>query len=158
MDASLQPLEAGGLALLVERDDFAVEDEPLPAPARPARERRRDFLKLPRLLVAEARPETDLAASRRYLRDGADAVVLRLRGEVRVVERRVGQRREQRLQGVIHAGWALGTGSWRYPDRRAHMPGVRPPAPGPTSRHYYAAGFAIAAGFAMLRASRASCA
>ncbi len=59
MDPSLQLLKAGRLALRVERDDLAVQDERLLAPRRPFLERRSDLRKLVGLLVAEPRPQAD---------------------------------------------------------------------------------------------------
>src|SRR5262249_51796600 len=97
VDPALQILEPGRLAVVVERDDLAVEDQRLLAPARPVLQRRRDLGKLTRLLVAEARPQADVIAFRRNFDDRADAVVLRLVDEVGIVERRVDERREHRL-------------------------------------------------------------
>src|SRR2546430_2139604 len=114
MYASLQLLESCGLAFGVERDDLAVEDERRRPRARPFRERRRNLRKLIRLLVAEPRPETRDRGGRAdrgagllilvvrgvpspYLDDRADAVVFRFVDQMRVVERRVGERREHRL-------------------------------------------------------------
>ena len=91
MDSSLQLLKAGRLSLGVERDDLAVEDERRSQRPPPLFQRRDDLRKLLRLLVAEPRPQTHRAAN---LRDRANAVVLGFVDELRIVERRVGERRE----------------------------------------------------------------
>ena len=106
VDATLQLLKSGRLALRVEGDDLAVEHERFRALARPLSERGGDLGKLARLLVAEPRPQPDDAAWL-DLRDRADAVVFRFVDEVRVVERRVGERRQHRLQHGIHVGYEL---------------------------------------------------
>ena len=59
MDASLQPLEAGRTALLVERDDLAVEDSGARSVRRRLLERADERRELRRLLVAEAGPDAD---------------------------------------------------------------------------------------------------
>src|SRR5262249_45188768 len=138
----LKILKAARLALVVERDDLPVEDERLLARARPFLQRLGDLGKLPRLLVAEPRPQAH-AAPRRDLGDRTDTVVLGLVDEVRVVERRVvARRREHRLEDVEHRGWgwALGARRWlhsRYLFASAPIvasPRSRAPPPG-TKRH-----------------------
>src|SRR5262249_42260922 len=62
VDAPLKILETGRLTLLVERHDFAVENDRLLARARPRGERAGDFGKLVRFLVPQARPQTDNSA------------------------------------------------------------------------------------------------
>ena len=63
VDASLQPLEAGRPALVVERDDLAVDEQRRPQRARQRLERPDDGGELRGLLVAEARPEADRRAA-----------------------------------------------------------------------------------------------
>src|SRR5204863_2906628 len=88
MNAALEILETCGLPFGVERDDFAVEDDRLLQPLRPDAKRVRDFWKLIGLLVAQARPQMDAAASGRDFSDRANPVVFRLIDEVRIVQRR----------------------------------------------------------------------
>jgi hypothetical protein len=92
------------IALRIERDDLAVEDERLLPFRGPLRQGGGNFRELLRLLVAEPRPESDGAAPGRDLGDRADAVVLGFVNELGIDKRRVGQRREHRLQEVVHAG------------------------------------------------------
>ena len=98
VNAALQLLESGGFSGRVERDDLAVEDQrQVGAPLRPRLQRPHDLRKLPGLLVAETRPQTDHARSL-DLDDRSDAVVLRLVNQLRIDERYVGQRRQHGLQ------------------------------------------------------------
>ena len=92
MDAALELLKSGRPAVRVERDDLSVEHDRLFLPAPPLGERARNFRKLVRFLVAQARPQADGAAGRDF-GDRADAVVFRLVDEPRVLERRVLERR-----------------------------------------------------------------
>src|SRR6185295_10282851 len=136
VDAALQVLEAGRVAVGVERDDLAVEDERLRAPARPRPQRRGNFGKLARLLVAEPRPQADVAF-RSDLDDRADAVVLRFVDETGTVERRVDERREHRLQDVVHerglGAWGSGLAALRVCSRS-----LLAPSPSPQPLHYAA--------------------
>ena len=115
VNPALEILKAGRLAFRVERDDLAVEDERLLPVPRPLRERGGDFRKLVRLLVAEPRPQAHASLDSRTLPrfardrsrwldldDRANAVVFRLVDEVRIGERRIGQRRQHRLQKIVH--------------------------------------------------------
>jgi len=105
MNAALQVLKAGGLALGVERHDLAVEDDRLFQTLRPRPKRLGDFWELAGFVVAEPRPQADAAAARRDLSDGPDAVVLRFVNQVPVHQRRVGKRREHGVgnRGRCHA-------------------------------------------------------
>src|SRR5687767_3660949 len=58
VNAALELLKAGRLALVIERDDLPVEHQGLGALPGPLRERRRDLRELIRLFVAEPRPES----------------------------------------------------------------------------------------------------
>src|SRR6266849_7851486 len=82
MNAALQVLEAGWLVIGIECDDLAVDDGRLLQAARPFLQRCDELGELAGLFVAEARPETHLTV-RNNLRDGADAVVLRLVNKLR---------------------------------------------------------------------------
>src|SRR5260221_11229833 len=112
MHPPLQLLEARGLAPGVERDDLAVEDEAVLARRAPVLERARDLRELPRLVVAEARPQTGAAV--RDLHDRADAVVLRLVDELRILQGRVDERRGHRTEidgRVRHAALSVAMGA-----------------------------------------------
>ncbi len=84
--------------MAVERDDLPVEDDGFGEPLRPFFERARDFRELSGLVVAEARPERDLFASRGNLDNGAYAVVFRFVNEAGIVQRRADERREHRAR------------------------------------------------------------
>ena len=101
MDSTLKLLKARRLALVVERDDLAVEHERhLQSPGlrcRPRFERLNDLGELRGLLVAQTRPQAHarLARAPRFnFNEGANAVVLRFVDELGIVEGRVGQRRQ----------------------------------------------------------------
>jgi hypothetical protein len=96
MNPALQFLETRGHARLVERDDLTIEHERGADLPGPALQRVDDLRKLARFLVAEPRPETH--AMRGDLDDRADAVVFRFVDELRIVERRVGERRQHRSE------------------------------------------------------------
>jgi hypothetical protein len=89
VNAALELLESGGPPLRVERDDLAVERQGSLQPAAPRGQSRGNFRKLRRLLVSQPGPQ--LHAGRCDLRDGPDAVVLRLVNQLRIVERGVHQ-------------------------------------------------------------------
>jgi hypothetical protein len=110
MNPALEVLKTGGFTFGVERDDLAVEHQRLGARPRPVRECRRDLRKLVGLFVAEPRPESYIAF-RQDLGDRADAVVLRFVNQLRVVVRRVDERREHRVEDVVHC-WGLGARGW----------------------------------------------
>src|SRR5262249_4647992 len=124
-NAALQRLKTGRLPLGVERNDLTVKYYPgapiprtypgapiprtypgAPIPrtsislqrARPLLQSASDLRKLLRLVVAEARPQSDGCAAA-DLHDRADAVVLRFVDEQGIFERRFGKRREHRLDG-----------------------------------------------------------
>src|SRR5438105_15263397 len=95
MDPALQILKSGRFAFAIKRDDFSVKNERRGALARPFFERRDDLRKLIRLFIAEPRPEPRAPArASGNLDDGSDAVVLWFVDQLRVVERRVGERRQ----------------------------------------------------------------
>jgi len=96
MNAALEILKARRPAGSIEGYDLAVEHQRFAALGGPSLEGLSNFWKLRGLLVAEPRPETHASANR-HIRNGADAVVLGLVDEIRVVELRVGQRSEHRL-------------------------------------------------------------
>src|SRR5882724_1934071 len=97
----LELLESGRLALRVERNDLAVEDERRFPGMCPLCERCGDLGKLSRFLVAQTRPEV-YGSLRRDLDDRADAVVLGLVDEMRIGEWRVDERREHRAEVEDH--------------------------------------------------------
>ena len=89
MDTSLELLKACRLALFVQRDDLAIEDDRGAERSAPLFQRRDDLRKLRCLLVAEPRPQADRVPD---LPDRADAVVFGLVDEVRIVERSLDNR------------------------------------------------------------------
>src|SRR5436190_17172059 len=97
MNAPLQSLESSGAAVRIERDDLAVEDDRLLLPARPLRQGGGDLGELRGFFVAKPRPEADRACWR-DLGDRPDAVVFRFVDEMRILERRVLERRQHWLE------------------------------------------------------------
>ena len=107
VNPALQPLESDGIALRVERNNLAVDDEWLRRTERG--ERGHDGRELRGLVVAEARPHTHVCRRTRrssltklalarglYFNQCANAVVLRFEDESGSGERRIGKRREHR--------------------------------------------------------------
>ena len=98
MDASLQLLEAGRLALRVERDDLAVEDERLPCACAPTCSSAAAISGNCRVFSLPSRDHRRTRPFGAISDDRADAVVLRFVDELR--DRRAARRRATRASGA----------------------------------------------------------
>ena len=102
VDPALQPLEAGRAA---RASSATISPSSSTGPrsfARSPLERTHDRGELRGLFVAEARPDANAVAScsRLHVHEGPDAVVLGFVDEARADERRFGQRRQHRADGL----------------------------------------------------------
>src|SRR5262249_8840854 len=102
VNAPLQMLEAGWFTVVIERDNLAVEDQPIGKAPRPGSQRFDDLRELRRLLVAETGPQPDTRRS--DFSNCPDAVVFWFVNEIRVGQRRIDERRKHRAQNVVQAG------------------------------------------------------
>src|SRR5262245_5063088 len=102
MDAPLQLLESCRLAVLVERNELAVDHQWNAGRGAELFKCADHSWELRRLVVAETRPQSNemFVFARLDLGDRSDAVVLRFIHERRVDEWRLGQRGEHRFERV----------------------------------------------------------